>query len=253
MTPAGLPTRQAADWIDRRDARLRILAASGFALVTLGLDTLPGQLLALTLAVALAAASGMRARELTHHLAALEGVILILLLSLPFTVPGRTIFELGPLAATAEGLRLALTILLRSNAILLVLLALVGTLEPVVFGHALARLGVPEKLVHLLLMTVRQIHLIGAESQRLRQAMRARAFVPRSDLHTWRSYAWLIGMLLVRSLTRAQRILEAMRCRGFHGRLYLLDSTVWTPGDTIAALGLALPLAGLPLLDHLLR
>ena len=253
MTLAGLPARQATDWIGRRDARLRILAVLAFAFVTLSLDGLAALCLALALAGGLAAASGIRAGELVRRLAALEGFMLILLLSLPFTVPGHILFDLGPVAASVDGLRLAVAILLKANAVLLVLLALVGSLEPVVFGHALARLGVPEKLVHLLLMTVRQIHLIQEESQRLRQAMRARAFVPRSNLHTWRSYAWLIGMLLVRSLARAQRILDAMRCRGFQGRLYLLDSTVWTPRDTIAALGLALPLAGLPLLDHLLR
>ena len=253
MTQTEFPARQATGWIGRRDARLPILAALLFALITLSLDGLATLSLALAFAGGLATASGMRGGDLVRRLAALEGFMLILLLSLPFTVPGQTLFDLGPFAASADGLRLAVVILLKANAILLALLALVGSLEPVVFGHALARLGVPEKLVHLLLMTVRQIHLIQEESQRLRQAMQARAFVPRSNLHTWRSYAWLIGMLLVRSLSRARRILEAMRCRGFQGRLYLLDSTVWTPRDTIAALGLALPLAGLPLLDHLLR
>jgi cobalt/nickel transport system permease protein len=220
MIEAGLPARQATGWIGRRDARLRILAALAFALITLSLDGLAALGLALALAGGLAAASGMRGGELARSLAALEGFMLILLLSLPFTVPGHTLVDLGPLAASVDGLRLAVAILLKANAILLVLLALIGTLEPVVFGHALARLGVPEKLLHLLLMTVCQIHLIQAESLRLRQAMRAR------------------------------RILDAMRCRGFQGRLYLLDSTVWTHRDTIAALGLAL---ALPLLDHLLR
>jgi cobalt/nickel transport system permease protein len=253
MTPAGIPSHQATAWISRRDARLRLLATLAFALVVLSLKTLSSLMLALTLAATLAAASGLSARTLILRLAALEGLMLVLLLSLPFSVPGHSLLHLGPLSASAEGLHLALGILLRASSILLVLLALVGTLEPVVFGHALARLGVPEKLVHLLLMTVRQIHLIQEESLRLRQAMRARAFVPRSDLHTWRSYAWLIGMLLVRSLTRAQRILQAMRCRGFQGRLYLLDATVWTRGDSIAALGLMLPLTALPLLDRFLR
>jgi cobalt/nickel transport system permease protein len=111
---------------------------------------------------------------------------------------------------------------------------------------------VPEKLVHLLLLTVRQIHLLHEELARLRQAMRARAFVPRSNLHTWRSLGWLMGMLLVRSLARSRRILGAMRCRGFHGRLYLLDCTRWGRADTALALALAPVLALLPILDRLL-
>jgi cobalt/nickel transport system permease protein len=192
----------------------------------------------------------MRVRDLLHRLVALEGFMFILLISLPFTVPGTRLLTIGPVAGSLEGLLLAIKILLKANAVVLALLALVGTLEPVVFGHALARLAVPEKLVHLLLMTVRQIHLLHQEFIRLRQAMRARAFVPCSNRHTWNSYGWLVGMLLVRSLERSQRILSAMRCRCFHGRLYLLDSTYWQPADNGMAIGFGLLLAGLLALDQ---
>jgi cobalt/nickel transport system permease protein len=75
--------------------------------------------------------------------------------------------------------------------------------------------------------------------------MRARAFVPRSDRHTWNSYGWLIGMLLVRSLARSRRVFGAMRCRGFQGRLYLLDSPRWTAGDSLFAASLGLVLVAL--------
>jgi cobalt/nickel transport system permease protein len=71
--------------------------------------------------------------------------------------------------------------------------------------------------------------------------MRARGFRARSDGHTWRSLGWLMGMLLVRSLERAQRIRAAMKCRGFDGRFYLFDGGVWQPADTrFAALGATL-------------
>jgi cobalt/nickel transport system permease protein len=173
----------------------------------------------------------------------MESFLAVLLLTLPFSVPGTPVLALGPLAASAEGLAQALRILLKANAVVLALLGLVGGLEPVVFGHALARLGVPQKLVHLLLQTVRQIHLLSQEHRRLRQAMRARAFVPRSDRHTWNSYGWLIGMLLVRALGRSRRVLAAMRCRGFQGRLYLLDNPVWDRGDSAFALILGTSLA----------
>ena len=47
--------------------------------------------------------------------------------------------------------------------------------------------------------------------------MRARGFRPRTSRHTWRSYGNLMGMLLVRALERAQRVEEAMLCRGYNG------------------------------------
>lgn len=230
-----------------------MLGAVLFALVTVSLGRVVDVLAAFLLAGLLAMTTGLRLRDLAKRMLALEGFMLVLLVSLPFTVPGAPVLTLGPLSASQPGLGLAVLILLKANAVVLALLALVGTLEPVVLGHALARLGVPEKLAHLLLMTVRQIHLLHAEFLRLRQAMRARAFRPRSDRHTWRSYGWLMGMLLVRSLARSQRILAAMRCRGFQGRLYLLDSSRWGAMDTLAAIGLIVALAALSTLDLLSR
>lgn len=255
MNAAVFPTAGTAAGADRlaaRDARLRILGAGAFALVTLNLMHFWALLVAALLALGVARAAGLSGSLLRDRLLALEGFMLILLVTLPFTVPGEPLFSLGPLSASREGMVQALTILLKANAVVVALLSLVGGLEPVVFGHALARLGLPEKLVHLLLFTVRQIHLLHQEYRRMDQAMRVRAFVPRSDRHTWNTYGWLIGMLLVRSLARSRRLLGAMRCRGFHGRLYLLDGQSWGHGDTWSAAGLGLILVLLLLGDHLL-
>ena len=79
-------------------------------------------------------------------------------------------------------------------------------------------LHVPEPIVRLFALTVRYLALIRDEARRLNDAMRARGFRPGSNRHTWRSYGNLIGMLLVRALHRAQRVEEAMLCRGFSGR-----------------------------------
>ena len=107
--------------------------------------------------------------------------------------------------------------------------------------------------MHLLLFTVRYLGVLDAEHRRLRQAMRTRGFVARSDHHTWRSLGWLTGMLLVRSLERSRRIFEAMRCRGFRGRFYLLDDRSWKPGDSLFAGACALVLLGLLVLDRWIR
>ncbi len=235
-----------------RDPRLRIVVVLLFALITVSLEHPLAALGALLLAAAMALGTGVRVRDLVRRLLVLEGFMLVLLLTLPFTVAGEALLDIGPLTASREGLLTALSILFKGNAVVLALFALVGTLEPVVFGHALGRLGVHEKLVHLLLLTVRQIGLLHQEFIRLRQSMRAHAFVPRSNRHTWNSYGYLVGMLLVRSLARARRILAAMRCRGFQGRLYLLDAPTWTATDTRSAAGFAMLFAALPALDHLL-
>lgn len=252
MTGSPLLLRGTEGWIADRDPRLRVVGAVLFSLVTVSLVHGPAVLGAFAISAAVALSNGLSFRGLLRRLVALEGFMVILLLTLPFTVPGQTMLAIGPLAASREGLFTALIIMLKASAVVLAVLTLVGSLDPLTFGHALGRLGVPEKLVHLLLLTLRQIHLLHQEFLRLRQAMRARAFVPRSDRHTWKSYGYLVGMLLVRGLARSRRILAAMRCRGFHGRLYLLDSTTWQRTDTWLSLGLLVLIASLPLVDRLL-
>jgi cobalt/nickel transport system permease protein len=238
-----------AAWLGTRDPRLRVVISFAFACVILSLDRLPLQLCVLLLAATLAKLAGLSLKQIFMRLLVLEGFMLVLLLLLPFSVPGESGLRLGDFNASREGFHQALSIVLRAHAVVLALLALVGTLDPVVLGHALAQLRVPDKLVHLFLFTVRYLGVLHDEYQRLRQAMRTRGFVARSNAHTWRSLGWLLGMLLVRSLERSQRILEAMKCRGFNGRFYLMDGRHWRPGDTCFALLGILLLASLLALD----
>jgi len=250
MTTASLLTPRGGRWCADRDPRALILAVLLFALVTVSLQSLAAAGAAFTLAVATAAAGTAR-RDLFRRLVVLEGLLAVVLLTLPFTVPGQALLAVGPLTATRQGVLLATLIVLKAHAVVLALLGLVGSLAPAVLGHGLARMGLPEKLVHLLLLTVRQIELLHQEHLRLRQAMRARAFVARSDRHTWNSYGNLVGMLLVRSLERSRRIQAAMRCRGFHGRFYLLEARPWRAADTVFLVVLLLLLGGLLALDRL--
>ena len=63
--------------------------------------------------------------------------------------------------------------------------------------------------------------------------MKIRGFQPRTNLHTYRSYAYLAAMLLVRSYDRADRVFQAMLCRGFHGVFYSLRTFSWQRRDGV--------------------
>ncbi len=232
------------------DPRGRIVAVALFAVVVVSLDDLA----VLAASVGIAMVPFLFARlpmiRTLKRVAAMDGFIVLLLLMLPFTTPGETWFALGPLVATREGGVLAIGIALKANAVMLALLSLVGTIEATALGHALHRLRLPETLVHLLLFTVRYIEVLRREHATLRQAMTARGFRMRADLHTYRSIGYLLGMMLVRSLERSERILGAMKCRGFQGRFHLLGVFRWRRRDTwFVALTLAV-LAGLVILEH---
>lgn len=221
------------------DPRLRVLAAAASAVTAVSLHSLDVLAAAFAAALGLAALARLHPGATLRRMAAMDLFMVPLLLFLPFTVPGLPIAELGPWTVSREGVLRAVEIVLTANTVVLVLMSLLGTMPPVVLGHALARLRVPDKLVHLFLFTVRYITTLEQEYARLRLAMRARGFRARGNAHTWRSFGWLFGMLFVRSFERAERITDAMRCRGFAGRYYSLDAIGWRRADSVAAAALA--------------
>jgi cobalt/nickel transport system permease protein len=101
-------------------------------------------------------------------------------------------------------------------------------------GHAMHELRVPNKLVHLFFFTYRYIHVIHREYTRLTNAAKIRGFRPRTNMHTYRTFACLVGMLLVRSCERAQRVHHAMLCRGFKGAFHSLSGLSLKATDTIS-------------------
>src|SRR5690606_32928217 len=94
------------------------------------------------LAVLIAALAFAVARRVSlggalHRLAHVEGFLVLLLLFLPFTTPGRPVWTPGPLEASAEGLALGLLIALKVNAVAVSLLVLLAGTAPEGLGRAL--------------------------------------------------------------------------------------------------------------------
>ena len=225
----------AASLIHGLDPRVRIIAAAAFAMVIVPGQNLTMLSAGLGFAMLLALLARLSPALTLKRLLAVDFFIVAMVLMLPFTLPGEPLFHLGELTASREGLRRAGEIALKANAVTLAVLTLIATIELAALGHALHHLRLPDKLTQLLLFTVRYIEVLQQEYQRLRLAMRARAFVPRSNRHTWRSFGYLFGMLLVHSLERSERILAAMKCRGFQGHYYVLSHFRATARDWLFA------------------
>ena len=138
--------RSADSWIAEMDPRLRILAATALALTVVSLHRLPELLLAFGSSALLASTGGLCWRRLARRLLALEGFMLLVLLTLPFTVPGEPWWNVGGLSASEEGLHQAASILLRANTVVLGLLGLMGSMEPVTLGHAAGPVHGPRSL-----------------------------------------------------------------------------------------------------------
>jgi len=222
--------------LDRLDPRGRIVAAVAFCV----LDTLlsrPAPLVAaLALAAVAAVLAGIGPCAALRRLTPLNVFMLLVVLVVPLGAEGTPLVVLGPLVYSHEGLWLAAAIALKGNAIFLAIMGLVGTMDVVVLGHALHHLGVPEKLIHVMLFSVRYFDVLRREHHRLAAAMKVRGFRPRMDRHTYQTYGYLVGMLLVRSLERSERIVAAMKCRGFRGHFYLLEHFAFARRDAYFAL-----------------
>ncbi|HIJ64322.1 MAG TPA: cobalt ECF transporter T component CbiQ [Candidatus Hydrogenedentes bacterium] len=221
--------------ITRRDPRMRVVAACAFAAVVCVTER--PFVLASGFGMAVFVCTIARAPfvRTVRRLAALNLFMILLVVSLPLFAAGAPLVEIGPIAWTREGFWRAVIIAVRANTIMIGLSALLATMEPAHFGFALSRLGVPDKLTHVLLFMVRYIEVIHVEYHRLRHAMRLRGFRPRCNRHTCRSLGYLVGLLLVRSLDRADRIVEAMKCRGFRGRFYVLAPFKLNSRDAVFA------------------
>jgi cobalt/nickel transport system permease protein len=216
------PLAYGDSFLHRIDPRLRIVAAACFSCAVAVFQAFTALLAANLAALLLLLLSGLNLREIGRRLAVVLGFLLLLWCLLPLTYEGDVLGRLGPLNFHRPGVLLSAQITLKSLAIIAAFTALVATVPVNTLGQSLARLGVPAKLVYLLLMCYRYIFVIEQEYRRLVAAMKIRGFQPRTNLHTYRSYAYLVGMLFVRAASRADRVYQAMRCRGFDGRFHSL-------------------------------
>jgi cobalt/nickel transport system permease protein len=235
--------------IHRLDPRVRVVMATAFAAVSAVLSGFASLAAALGVALAVALCARLPGVPLLKRLALVNLFILFLWATLPLTFGGPAVGHVGPLPLSREGVLLAARITLKSNAILLALIALVATMSFASLGHALGCLRLPSKILQLLLLTYRYVFVIEQEYNRLWRAARVRGFRPGTDLHTYRTYAYLLGMLFIRAFERAQRVHQAMRCRGFQGRFYSLQRFALGPQDWTAALLMFGTLCGMVILE----
>ena len=208
--------------IQRLDPRIKIVVVFFFSVVVAVLNRIPVLLCALILGFLIVLAAKVPIKDLIKRLTPVNMLIGFLWLFLPFTFAGKPLFFLGSLPVTHEGVLYATRISIKSNAIMLMMIVLVATTPVFTLGHAMHELRIPSKIVHLFFFTYRYIHVMHREYLRLLNSMKIRGFKANTSLHTYKTFAYMIGMLLVRSFDRAQRVQNAMLCRGFKGNLYSL-------------------------------
>ncbi len=241
--------------IHRLDARWKLagtlLAVAGTAV----LQSLPAAAGALLVALILLIISRLPARWYLTRVGTVVLFVGFFALFLPFVVPApeEETWRIGPLAISLPGLVLAMRLLAKATAILTLMLVLLATAPPEATFKAAHALHVPGLLVQLAMLTVRYTFLFAGELTRMRVALRVRGYRNRISRHSYRTIGHVAGTLLVRGYERAERVGQAMRCRGFDGRFRSMAAFRTTAADLLFFAMLVVATAALVTCDWCLR
>jgi cobalt/nickel transport system permease protein len=235
--------------IHRIDPRVKTIIAFVFSVTVAISDRFAALIPSVLIALVLVSLARLPMLGVCRRLLIVNGLILLIWVFIPFTFAGEELFTLGPLAATKEGIIYSTLLTIKSNSIILILMALIATTPIFTMGRAMRHLRVPAKIVHLFLFTYRYIHAIHREYLRQMNAIKIRGFQPGTNMHSYRTYAYLVGMLLVKSHDRAERVRAAMLCRGFMGKFYDLSQFNLKSSDLIILILLLLAVTGVSLLQ----
>ncbi len=221
------------------DARCKIVTILVYSFMIASLGHLAPAMFAIGISFVILLAARVSLAKVLMRLLAIAGFISMFLAVMPFTVPlhsGDTVVVfggLGWLGFNLRGLFLAATIAAKAVAITLLMEPLLSTAPLPVTLHGLSRLGAPEVVGQMVLLSYRYLHVFRHEARRMSSGMQVRGFRKRSDLQTLRAVANFLGMLFVRSFERTERVFDAMRARGYTGRFPEPATQPWTAKDLL--------------------
>ncbi|MCI5224764.1 MAG: cobalt ECF transporter T component CbiQ [Candidatus Electrothrix sp. AR4] len=243
---------QGTSLLHRADPRGKLVGTGVLSLIIALCQNIRTALAGLLTALVLVLAARLPWKRVLHRLLVVNSFNILLWFVLPLTYGGTQLIEIAKISLSEPGLSLALLITVKANAIILIFISLLATSTAAQLGHGMQQLWISPKLCLLLLFSYRYIELIYQELQRLRRAAKLRCFQPGTNLHTYKTYSYMLGMLLVRSWNRAARVQQAMLLRGFSGNFHSLHTVKMQSGDLLLSAILLLVGLGLLLFEQLL-
>ncbi len=206
------------------DVRCKIVTILVYSFLVAALTRLTPVLVAVGLSFMVLLIAKASLSRVLMRLLAIVGFISMFLVVMPFTVPvhdGDKVFVINQIAwlgFNVRGLLLAATIAGKAVAITLLMEPLLATAPLPMTLQGLSRLGVPEMIGQMLLLSYRYLNVFRHEARRMSSGMQVRGFRKRTNMATLKAVANFLGMLFVRSFERTERVFDAMRARGYKGR-----------------------------------
>jgi cobalt/nickel transport system permease protein len=135
--------------------------------------------------------------------------------------------------ALQNNLEDAINIYVRTNMIILFNLLLFVSSNGFDIVRALNELRFPKRFVSTTYFGLKMIQTLSQEFKKIKQTLRARGFHARSSLFTYETYGNVFGHIFVKSIRKAITLQESFILRGFHGRVYLNNSSSVAVHDII--------------------
>ena len=163
-------------------------------------------------------------------------------ISVAFATPGRALFVVAVwrwrVALTDAGLVRFVSIVLKAWLSVQVAIVLTATTTFPALLQAMRGLGIPKVLVGTFGFTYRYLFIIADEALRLMRARSARSgkIAGRSGgTILWRARVTgnMAGSLFLRSLSRSERVYDAMVARGYDGEVRLMDAPAVSAQDVV--------------------
>lgn len=222
-------------WVHRLDPRAKLITTLLFLLAVVSVDKYAiAQLLPFLLyPVALIAVGGLPPRYFFRKIVVVAPFAILLGIFNPL-LDRAVLLQLGPFAISGGWLSF-ISLLIRFSLTVGTVLVLIAMTSFNGLCLAMESLGVPRIFVAQLLFLYRYLFVLVDEARRMTRARELRTFARRHP--GLKTFASIIGHLLLRAADRAERIHLAMRCRGFDGHFRLLTPPAFGSADVQFVLG----------------
>ncbi len=211
---------QGKTWLHRLDPRAKLIAVSVFIVTVVSFDkyTLSALIPFFVFPAILVGAGGLPVRFLMARVLMVAPFAFFIGIFNPL-LDRQTFFQMGTIAVSGGWISFG-SIMIRFVLTITTVLALIALSGFNGVCLAMEKLGAPKPFVVQLLFLYRYLFVLTDEAIRMVRARSLRAF--HSKTMGIKTFASLVGHLLLRALDRAQRIHLAMCCRGFDGRVPMI-------------------------------
>lgn len=237
------PVGDLASPVHRLDPRAKILGLVGVTVVGVStpISAWPAWVACAAVLVAVAAVGRVPPGVIWRRTRIVLPLVLAAAVFIPFAREGQTVVSIGPFDASREGLEVLGSVAVKATigTVSAVLLAATTSVPSIIRG--LEAMRVPRLLILVATFMYRYLFVIAEELARMRSALAARAYRPRS-LMAIAPLGRMVAALFLRSYSRGERVYLAMLARGFTGEMPRPEALRLGRSDAVFVAAIALAL-----------